>query len=288
MINRDITHNDIMAGIVLYDPDIVRLKENVYAVKNQVDRVLLVDNNSKNVNKIRAIFIKDTTVYLIENTKNLGVATALNQIMTYAEQHEYEWVLTLDQDSVVSSNIINEYERYLNIPNIGIVCCKICDRNFERERDRNISKECECVKFCITSGALTNVDTWKKIGGFDDFMFIDSVDVDFCISLNNSGYKIVKTYLTYILHEVGHSYTVKLFGREELVLNHSPFRCYYIIRNEIYLGRKYDSESMLIHLLRAFKRILIVMLYEKQKISKGRAMLKGFIDGFGKTYKTAS
>ena len=41
--------NKTMAGIVLFNPDLERLNENISAVITQVDNVLLVDNNSNNL-----------------------------------------------------------------------------------------------------------------------------------------------------------------------------------------------------------------------------------------------
>ena len=40
------------AGIVTYNPDITRLVENINAIYNQVDNVIIVDNNSKNIAEI--------------------------------------------------------------------------------------------------------------------------------------------------------------------------------------------------------------------------------------------
>lgn len=42
----------ISAGIVLYNPDINRLKQNIKAVIPQVDVLVLYDNGSKNITKI--------------------------------------------------------------------------------------------------------------------------------------------------------------------------------------------------------------------------------------------
>ena len=42
----------ICAGIVLYNPDIERLSDNIDSVISQVEKIYLVDNGSKNINKI--------------------------------------------------------------------------------------------------------------------------------------------------------------------------------------------------------------------------------------------
>ena len=42
------------AGIVLYNPDILRSQENIEAIIGQVDEVLCIDNCSNNISDIRA------------------------------------------------------------------------------------------------------------------------------------------------------------------------------------------------------------------------------------------
>ena len=38
-----------IAGIVLYNPDLGRLKENIESICKQVDKVILIDNGSDNI-----------------------------------------------------------------------------------------------------------------------------------------------------------------------------------------------------------------------------------------------
>ena len=39
----------IIAGIVLYNPDICRLKENISAIRPQVDKIVLIENGSSDL-----------------------------------------------------------------------------------------------------------------------------------------------------------------------------------------------------------------------------------------------
>lgn len=95
-----------LAGIVLFNPDVDRLKENVNAIIQQVDDLILIDNGSGNINEVKAIHFHDKKYTIIENGNNLGIATALGQIMEYGIQYGYDWVLTLDQDSVCRPGLI--------------------------------------------------------------------------------------------------------------------------------------------------------------------------------------
>ena len=49
---------NIAGGIILYNPDLKRLKENITAVINQVELLFIVDNGSKNINLIENYFVK--------------------------------------------------------------------------------------------------------------------------------------------------------------------------------------------------------------------------------------
>lgn len=50
----------------------------------------------------------------------------------------------------------------------------------------------EFIDFCITSASCTNLAVWKEVGGFDERLFIDLVDNEFCKRLIVSGYKILR------------------------------------------------------------------------------------------------
>lgn len=273
-MNKD---ENILAGIVIYKPDLARLEENISAIKPQVKKVVLIDNNDEVSNDLFDLVSKYDLDY-ISNNGNKGIAYALNRMLVYGNELNYKWVLTLDQDSVVADNLIETYLEAVDTKNVALISPTIVDRNANLtsvHSDENYTN----VKFAITSGCLTNIQVWGEIGGFDESLFIDSVDLDYCINVIKNGYTIIKSNKTHILHEVGQSEIVRLFGKDHLAFHHSKFRCYYMIRNLIYLGRKYNHISFFVYLMKAFKRMIIVLMYEKDKYNKSNSMIKGFCDG---------
>lgn len=267
----------IVAGIVLYNPVMERLQENIQAIKDQVDKLVLVDNGS-----MRQEYAQwnenDNRIVIIRHAENMGIAVALNDILQYAYNNGYQWALTLDQDSVALPGMVAKMSLYAKAE-IGIVCPLIKDRNFfhsSQEMDGG-AKE---LDYCITSASLTNVTAWKKVGGFDNKMFIDWVDWDICIAMRKAGYKIIQTGDAVLLHELGtKAKCTHLLGHEILLLHRSPFRYYYVIRNRVYLGRKYPSEGYCKQIWIAIKSILKVVLFEKNKKNNIVAMAKGLKDG---------
>lgn len=268
----------VLAGIVLFNPDIERLQQNIDAIKVQVDKLILVDNGSTDTCYREKLEKKD--VEYVRNDSNLGIAYALNQILQYAYDNNFSWALTLDQDSVVAPDIMRVYSEIADKDKVGIVCCKTIDRNFTELHQYENEPDHE-VKYCITSASLTNVEGWKKVGGFDDSMFIDWVDWDICIALRHCGYKIIKTDRTHILHELGTNTRIKHIGKYQfLILNRSAFRYYYVARNWIYLGRKWKKERLAVKLLQVLKMLLVALLYESHKWKNLKAFVRGTVDGF--------
>lgn len=269
----------ILAGIVLYNPEAQRLKENIEAINLQVDKVLLVDNGSKDTNYNEIIEDYDN-IQCISNKKNMGIAYALNQICGYAYSHGYDWVLTLDQDSVATSGMVDVYKTIAN-DEIGILGCWIHDRGYQIDESWGIEHETFETDWVITSAAFTNVKAWKDCGGFDNGMFIDYVDWDICESMRKVGYKIMKTYKTKLIHELGHNTKlVKVRHHIMQVMNHTPIRYYYSVRNRIYMAKKYKHIGLWDQLKEIVFKLYTVERYEKNKWKNFIAIIKGTIAGF--------
>ena len=277
----DILHMDISAGIVLFNPDIKRLKENIDAVIIQCTHLYLVDNGSGNVDEVKGLLnqYNQSKISILWNRENQGIAKALNQLTSAAQKEGFDWILTLDQDSVVPSNIVGEFEKYINNSSVGILCPIICDRN--KDEEIKINEDCTEIDECITSGSLLNIKAWSEIGGFDERMFIDGVDFDICYRLRQRGYKIYCIHSVVLLHELGHIEYHRFLFWKVLVKNHSAFRKYYIPRNIIYTAKKRRSTLLVVKgLLQEIKLIGIVIFYEEDKLNKIRCICRGIYDGF--------
>lgn len=275
----------VLAGIVTYNPEIERLTENIISISNQVSAIYIVDNGSSNINKIEKEFSGKAIVK--KNFLNKGIATALNQILEYAKENQYEWFITLDQDSVCAPGIINEYLKYIVLKNAGMLTCNIIDRNFISKKQNN-QNEIQEVKECITSGSFNNTNALYAVNGFDEKLFIDGVDFEVCLKLHKHDYKIYKINYDGLLHEVGKGKNENFLGREIVIYNHSVLRNYYISRNHIYLSKKYpDDLPILITLLKEIRSLIYIITFEKERIPKLKARFLGLKDGFcGKVGKT--
>ncbi|KAB7788125.1 glycosyltransferase family 2 protein [Bifidobacterium cebidarum] len=271
---------NILCSIITYNPDDHLLIKNIESITNQVNELVIVDNCSNNIDSITSIAVK-YNAHLIKCKENYGIAKALNIAFKYAEENKFEWVLTLDQDSVCPNN----YFKYLiplinDIPKVGIAAPVIVDRSnviigHKPKLDYGF------VRTCITSGACTSVSAWDTVGGFDEVLFIDSVDFDFCFRLRKAGYKIVQTSLVKLEHSLGTPTTICFGKLKYTFFEHNAFRLYYIAQNNIYYPAK---NSLILHFIRGNIRNIYILfrvcLFEKNKFDKIKSILKGIINGY--------
>ena len=243
---------DIAAGVVLFNPeDIARTQEGLRRIAKQASKVYVYDNSTKLTN----INLPSNAVRISENG-NLGIAHALNQIMRQADLDGFAWVITMDQDSIIPEGMLDSFANTIQSADesLGIVCPQVVDRR--RAYNQAIpSTEEEYVTKAITSASCTSIEAWKQVGGFDEWLFIDLVDNEFCKRLIVSGYKILRLNKWVLDQEFGiiepKSSCQQLFWIKFSQITHiknlakfsykkyvSPFRVYYVHRNIIYVNRK--------------------------------------------------
>lgn len=277
----------VVAGIVLYNPNVKRLIKNIDMIAPQVEKLILFDNHSENLNAIKEIIRSSRKIILIKSEENKGIAYALNKIALYAVKHKYSWLLTLDQDSVVKKDLIKKYCNYISLSNVGQLCCNYIDKkalsNVKNTKDSfNVKK----VNFCITSGSLLNLDAFVKIGGFNSALFIDDVDIDICYRLRLNGYSIYKIDYVGFEHELGDLKEYYFLGKKISVYNHSPIRHYYMMRNDIILAKDYPKlHSLKSVVLRQSKELFKVIFFEKDTFKKIKYSIRGIRDGVNRKRK---
>lgn len=276
----------ICAGIITYNPTLTDVSTCLEALCNQVERVIIVDNASKNVKSLQEVVSKYANVTLVKNSQNIGFAKALTQVFEWAKSQGFNWVLTLNDDSVVPSNMISEYKKILenqgslvnqkNAKNskIAIVCSLLKNR-----LDGTILHSKCHEDECITSGSLTSVEAWAKIGGFDEWLEIDGVDFDFSRRLVRAGWKIVECQNVIMEHQIGKARSINLIIKHPIVWNHNANRKYYIARNMQVVDYKMGTYSYAKSLRAVVRDMIFVALWEKNKFAKIRAMIRGFKDG---------
>jgi rhamnosyltransferase len=89
--------------------------------------------------------------------------------------------------------------------------------------------------FLITSGTFLDIKIFDVVGMFDENLFIDHIDTEFCIRLKNHSINIYGSCKAILNHNLGDDVIEIWFGRWREVHKHSVLPNYYMSRNTIYL-----------------------------------------------------
>lgn len=264
---------DVCAVIVTFNPD-DDFYQNVIILKEQVGKVVVVDNNSDNIDKIER-FVCENEVALIKNKQNLGIAKAMNQGAKFAIDNGFSFLLTMDDDSILSNDCVLKMLNVIDNNEKNIVCVGANYKQLDFEGEY-ILKD-----MVISSGNLTKLSVYQEVGGFKDELFIDCVDFDFCLKIKSAGYNVAIVKNAKMQHKLGEPIQVKTFFGKKDIVQHTAFRYYYIYRNGRYIYIKYHKEfkTFCCHLrYRNFKHIILVILFHKDKMAKLKAIAKGICD----------
>lgn len=302
MIN--IKKNNICGIIVTYNIGENYL-DNFNSLKNQVDKIVIIDNNSckKTLNIILKIKNNNPNkVILIKNNKNFGLAKAQNQGIEYAIKNNYDWVLLLDHDSLLDHDMIKKMSKKYNPlsenrkKRIGLVSPVIFDKNTNEYskiiiKDNYLIKRINPLKVenkyvvsaltVIASGSLIKTKVLKEIGVMREDFFIDYIDIEFCLRLKENNYNIMVVINSILRHELGERKTIK-FGIFKITPQfHSPSRLYYIFKNRTIIWKKYYFKQPVYIIYDILVSIydIIRIFFEDNKLSKFKMIFKGLIKG---------
>lgn len=265
-----------VAGVVvLYNPTDEDIS-NIDSYINDID-VLYVMDNSKEKNDKR--LPKNKKIKYIFNNDNLGISIPLNNACDIARKEGYSWILTMDQDTKFNKGVINKMKETIlktDTKDIGIV---VPWHNTKLKIDKPKEK-IDYPLDVMTSGNMVNLDIHKKIGGFKDWIFIDGVDIEYCLNLRKNNYRVMRINTLEMDHNLGNIFYRKFLWKDLLVTNHNAMRRYYQCRNYLYIRDMYiDIEPKFCKTLVKFKTIILaIILYEDNKIAKLKAFRKGYKD----------
>ena len=295
----------IAVGIVLFCPDEKeRLRQVIQKALLQSDCVYIFDNSPEGTTD--HLDLPEDVVYMTEH-QNKGIAYALNMIMQHAKKDGYQWVVTMDQDSLLPEGLIEDYKIHLHDdPNVAILCPQIIDKR-RTYMEVSQSETQEYVEECITSAACTNIGIWEKVGKFDEWLFIDLVDNEFCKRLRINEYTILRLNRWVLDQEFGkikpkskkkqqfwiklskmlHNQNIAKFSYYKYV---SPLRVYYTSRNIIYVNKKlkrygpvaYQNYNCKGYIGFIISFLIPSFLRAQQKGKVLKAIIKGTTDGIKK------
>jgi rhamnosyltransferase len=235
----------IFAIVVLYNPDVKSLLINLTNLGKQVDGIVIIDNSSISIEPtiLESLNIKS----YISNNNLGGIAGAQNKGILEAIKNNCDFVLLMDQDSFPQIDMVSElifsYEQLMELgikiaavgPKVVNSFTKIPYESRIRKKEKYIVVDrLSLVNALISSGTLIKVEVFETIGFFNEKLFIDGVDHEWCWRALSKGYNCILSHDAILEHNLGEG-DRKLLGISISIS--SPFRIYYQYRNYIYLCR---------------------------------------------------
>lgn len=277
------------AVIVFYHPD-----EACIARANRLAETMcsvVIDNTPHQF----AVAGLSPLVRYVPNGKNVGVATALNQGVAVLREVGCSRALLFDQDSEPTDTLLRDLPMVLadlqqcgervalvapayEDARLGGVAPFVRFRPFCLERVFASGAQTVDVDFVITSGSCIALDCWTAVGPMDDALFIDFVDLEWCVRAKRAGYRLLGVPRITMRHALGGE-PVRIFGRPYPM--HSPLRHYYLFRNAIVLFRRsyvpWTWKST--ELVKLPVRLLVYLCLPSERIKHIGMAFRGIRDG---------
>jgi GT2 family glycosyltransferase len=190
------------------------------------DQIVCVDNASsdKSLEVLSKFQISNSKFKILSNNTNLGFARACNQGIEEAIETGADFVFLLNQDTICEPNCLEELvkvaqegERVFAVQAM-LLCWPEKDKiqtagnkihflgfgycgNYNYPKSKIKSQKFEEITYASGAGMLINLSVLKKIGFFDEDLFLYHEDLDLGLRAKILGYKILLAPKAVIYHK---------------------------------------------------------------------------------------
>ncbi|MCA9767114.1 MAG: glycosyltransferase family 2 protein [Carnobacterium sp.] len=270
-MNEKKKQSDLGIIIVTYNPDVSELLSNVSKYIKTAHKVIIIDNSETAFNF--SILEENNKIEIIRLNSNKGIAYAQNLGIEYfLNDDTINYILFFDQDSFLNASQINElYQNYKYFEESGV---KI---GLVGPTINNKKSGIDDVEETLSSGSLIKKDRFIYVGSFNESLFIDLVDYDWCWRARYIGYSIKVNNNVFLNHKLGE-------GKKLIFKVSKEFRHYYQFRNaivlssKIYIPKKYKIK---IKFSLPIKFIVYTTIFNNRKL-RFNYIIKGIKDGKNK------
>lgn len=281
------------------------LKESLSDIYSNKFDIIVIDNSSVD-NTTRIIANEYPKIKLVKLKENIGFGQANNLALKYATKHDYDYILLLNQDTMISSETISElveFSRsheeygilsplhYFDKNNLQITFSNHIKKNpilIEDLSKNKFTKNIYDVPFVNAAIWLIKTDCIKNVGGFCPIFFHYGEDDNFCHRVLFHRYKIgiVPSLKAYHFSDNNYSHYFKNKPMEHFMIkeklrllnplkkyNYNKRLIYFLLRilKNIFLLRK--QSLFLIKFFIAFLRIDNKTILNIKEASKSRQPL---------------
>ncbi len=197
------------------------------------------------------------------NRENRGLSAAYNQAIHIAEQLGFDFLLLLDQDSVLAPGSarhlvaqflrLSQHSRVGSLSGTNVESVEVSrfplgavDRltsvlrlGWTRRQGPESSEGATLQPTFQNSGTLLSAEAIQRVGPFNERLFVDAVDYDFSLRLRSQGYRLFSSGSVRIGHQLGAPHSVTFGGQVWRVRTHSPMRAFYIVRDTLRFFRSW-------------------------------------------------
>lgn len=245
--------------------------------------VVVVDNGSTD-DSIEVITRQYPDVTILQTGKNLGYAGGNNVGIQWALDHDAQYVLLLNNDTIVASNLISAFIGASELlPPNSVLGAKIFfydkpdtlwfaggrwnseSNSFEHLGDGQ-KDSAEFNRFAevdyVTGCALfASAPTFKEVGLLNESFFLTYEETDWCYRARAKGHKCIFVPAAQLWHKVSSS-----FGGAD-----SPLVNYFMVRNKLLWAKKHRPQQTMNHLHRENFRTLRQILLLPMSLPKADA-----------------
>jgi rhamnosyltransferase len=235
----------VAAVVVTYEPELPRFLAALAVTLAQVDRVVVVDNGSREQDRLAAQLAGVQGVETVLLADNLGVAAALNHGVRRLAAGEHDFVLTLDQDTVLHEGAVATVLGAFNKLDAtergrcGVLAMahrpprrwpSIADPGSWAGSGVEEGEGFRRRRLLITSGNLVRRVVAETVP-YEESLFVDQVDFAFSLAVRAHGWSLLEYTTVLMDHPVGQLLEA---GGRTWRYEHGQ-RLYYIVRNSTWL-----------------------------------------------------
>jgi rhamnosyltransferase len=292
---------EVCAVVITYQPQLDMLRQVLDSVVAQVGRVVVFDNASSGPEASGlATLLKESErrqgTVVTRSPVNVGLGAAMNRAAEYARAAGFAYLMLLDQDSLLDLNmvatLVDACESLATTRQVAAVGPQFSDRRnghvapfikigfpLNRKLFGGPGQVVPC-DFLISSGSLLPLNALARIGGMDERLFIDNVDMEWCFRARHRGFELFGICDARMRHSIGDSLRAGWL-KPGGVMIHKPLRLYYIMRNRVLLYRREETPRVWIaqDLPRFVLKFFGMALFVAPRRQYFRMMLRGLIDG---------
>lgn len=298
----------VAAVVVAYRPDAGGLDRLLERLAAQVDTTYLVDNSDDEASRrLIAEAARRSGARTIAMGGNLGVAAAQNRGLDAAAADGHRHGLLFDDDSLPPADLVarllDGWRRAAAQPGrpiaaVGPVVTDVRDDDAvlvfahtwigprrvpglsraRRTGERDAPIE---VAFLVASGCLVDLDAVRAVGGMREDLFIDHVDLEWCLRARRAGWRLLAIPDVRLEHRLGEQLVRLPTPGGRPVHIHVPLRNYYLVRNTLLLlrGDLLPTGWRLGYLLWLLRYAAFNLAFFAPRVQRLRMIWRGLLDG---------